>query len=288
MLLTRMPYNSPDKEDSTPNKPLPRCSDISRTGKHCRYLAISWGNPFCKTHAKPPDPADPLLCSELTDIMEVVSHNFQTPAAMNSILYTIFFALAEGRITERRAGVMCYIIQTVLHTQRAITLQRKNEEKAAAERLAKEPWRRLPKCLWPAEYKTDNDSTTQTKVAPSQEENSEKETGPSTEKTAGASEPENGNPGNVATADSGAGKAVENDAYEAISSPAAKPAPTAPPVNYLSLTLPYIPQFPLPRPAPHEQAELDSFDRLSQRGSVRRPPRFGFSRYAPPSSWRSG
>lgn len=160
---------------------LPRCRHVSRTGKHCRYLAISWGNQFCKTHAKPPDPTDPLLCSQLADLMEEDVPSFQSAKPLANILYIIFFALAEGRISERRAAVMCGIIHTVLRTHRAVAAEQKAAKAAAAERLAAEPWRRLPECLWPDEFKSkpDTTSTTQTSVATSHEEQKQKDNLPS-------------------------------------------------------------------------------------------------------------
>ena len=35
-------------------------------------------------------------------------------------LCVIFYSLVEGKITEQRAGILCYILQTVLHAQRKI------------------------------------------------------------------------------------------------------------------------------------------------------------------------
>jgi hypothetical protein len=62
-------------------------------------------------------------------------------------------------------------------------------------------------------------------------------------------------------------------------------------MNYASLTPAYIPQWPLPRPTPHEQAELDRFDRLPTErrwpSCVPRPTRRGkFGR--PNATWRGG
>jgi hypothetical protein len=39
---------------------------------------------------------------------------------VNHVLHTIFFALANGTISERKAGILTYIAQTILHTHRAM------------------------------------------------------------------------------------------------------------------------------------------------------------------------
>jgi hypothetical protein len=316
------PNHPPASPTNAESASLPRCRHISRTGKHCRYLAISWGNQFCKTHVKPPDPTDPLLCAQLADIMQEDVPNFQSAEPLTSILYTIFFALAEGRITERRAAVMCGIVQTVLRTQHAIAAEEKAAKAAAAERLAAEPWRRLPECLWPEKFRPKPDtSAPQTTVATSPNDQKKEEATPSqphetSDSSASASSDSatSQNPiGKLAqSATANENKLTDNSAAPLAKLPqenrkpdspttspttnspvpptAAKPAPTAPrpTMNYASsMTPPYIPQWPLPRPTPHEQADLDAFDRLTPRGSVPRPSRFaGFGR--PKATWRGG
>jgi hypothetical protein len=257
--------------------------------------------------------------------MEEDVPDFRSAKPLTSILYTIFFALAEGRITERRAAVMCGIVQTALRTHRAIAAEEKAAKVAAAERLAAEPWRRLPECLWPEKFRTKPDaSTTQPAVAASPDDQKKEEaTSSQPHETSGDSASastdsaasqnpagklaQSGKPNeNKLTANSAAPLAKspqENRKPDspttapATNSPApptvAKPAPAVPrpTMNYASsMTPPHIPQWPLPRPTPTEQADLDAFDRLpgGPRGRpIARPFRFrGFGR--PNATWRGG
>ena len=93
--------------------PRARCRHVSRTGRACRYRAVSASQPFCKHHLPPGSP------EHLSEQMFRVCHNFMTPDHVTNVLHSIFFALADGEISERRAGMLTYILQTILNSQRA-------------------------------------------------------------------------------------------------------------------------------------------------------------------------
>jgi hypothetical protein len=104
----------------------PRCRHISRNGRPCRYLAASAGKDFCKEHLPPAEPGSP---EELTKALKKTAGRFDTPETVKDVLFLVFCALAEGRITERRAGILCYLAQTVLHSHRAIALKKQLDNK---------------------------------------------------------------------------------------------------------------------------------------------------------------
>ena len=93
--------------------PRARCQHVSRTGRACRYRAVSANQPFCKHHLPPGSP------EHLSEQMFRICHEFMTPDHVTNVLHSIFFALADGDISERRAGMLTYILQTILNSQRA-------------------------------------------------------------------------------------------------------------------------------------------------------------------------
>lgn len=115
--------NSPGTH-ATPPPTRPRCSYVSRTGKPCRYLAVSVEKGFCKNHLPPPPPGSP---EELAHTLEKMAGNFDTPEGVNHVMYVLFFALVQGKISERKAGILTYMAQTILHSHRAIAMKQKLE-----------------------------------------------------------------------------------------------------------------------------------------------------------------
>jgi hypothetical protein len=65
--------------------------------------------------------------------------NFDTPETVKNVPFLVFCALAEGRITERRAGILCYLVQTLVHPHRAIALKKKDRKGLAADNLHPRP-----------------------------------------------------------------------------------------------------------------------------------------------------
>jgi len=100
-------------EPSSPFAPRPRCQHLSRNHRPCRYLAVSTTQPFCKHHLPEGSP------EHFSHLLHTRADNFDTPGAVTNTLHSIFFALADNQISERRAGVLTYILQTILNSQRA-------------------------------------------------------------------------------------------------------------------------------------------------------------------------
>lgn len=105
------PSNPPELLTPTPPH-LQRCPHVSRNGRRCRYRASSIAEPYCKYH-RPPNSS-----AVLGKQLEIMAQNFDTPEGVNNVLYTIFFWLALGYISERKAGVLTYVAQTILNSQR--------------------------------------------------------------------------------------------------------------------------------------------------------------------------
>jgi hypothetical protein len=106
---------------------LPRCGHLSPSGRRCSQPVCSSSPHFCFTHdpklAAPPD-TEAALAAELAE----AAGDFTKPENVNRVLAKIFHALAAGRLTTKKAGVLSYIAQTILHSQREIAVQKKLEE----------------------------------------------------------------------------------------------------------------------------------------------------------------
>ena len=111
----------------TPPAPRPRCQHVSRNGRPCSYLAVSPERPFCKHHLPPTVPDGP---EQFAHNLQRLANNFATPEDFAHVLDHIFFALIQGNISERKAGILTYIAHTILNSHRAI--ERRKQLEAAA------------------------------------------------------------------------------------------------------------------------------------------------------------
>jgi hypothetical protein len=283
---------------TTPRRPRrPRCHYVSANGIRCRYSAITETACLCKRHLAP-NPNDPVTMDSIWQDLAEKGGSLDTAQNVKDSLSILFYCLVEGKITERRAGILCYILQSVLHAQRLISKRQNPYMRNGQYDLHKI----LPACMI-------DDDDDKAKSAPDGKPGE-----PALPAAAGVSAAtEQTSAAAQASADAIHSEAVlpatgprpPQDHTKHIAPaaapvsasstppPASKPAPAVPrpTMNYASsMTPPHIPQWPLPRPTPHEQAELDAFDRLpgGPRGRpVARPSRFvGFHR--PNSTWRGG
>jgi len=132
--------SSPSPASSTSSKVAsapptrPRCKHVSRNGRACRYRAWSTLQPFCKYHL-PSDSPEAFYAT-----LHRMAQNFDKPDGVTNVLFTIFFALVEDRISARKAGLLTYISQTILHSQRATTFFRKWEREEEADERWNRPY----------------------------------------------------------------------------------------------------------------------------------------------------
>jgi len=115
-----------------------RCLYYFPSGRRCRQAVSSEHPNFCATHARktsapdsPPDaPLDEALSAEIAQL----AGDFSSPAQVNLVMGKIFDGLLHGRISAKEAGVLCYIAQTILNSQRTVGyLQRSSAQAAAAK-----------------------------------------------------------------------------------------------------------------------------------------------------------
>jgi hypothetical protein len=116
------PYGVKDLADRDVSCRAKRCEHLSATGRRCRLMVVSATSGLCATHERKKR-AD---VTKLADDLEKYADSFHTPQGVSDVMFVLFFALVEGRITERRAGILTYMLQTILHAQRAI--ERKEED----------------------------------------------------------------------------------------------------------------------------------------------------------------
>lgn len=115
---------------STPRHARPRCQHVSRNGRTCRYLTTSPETSFCKLHAPAPPPGGPeAFASQIASI----AAKFDTPSGVNHVLCAIFQALMTDAISMRKAGILTYIAQTILHSHRAMAQWEKRQEEIAEQ-----------------------------------------------------------------------------------------------------------------------------------------------------------
>jgi hypothetical protein len=109
-----------------------RCEHLTRSGRRCRLRAPA-GSKFCGRHATvAQDPAEADLSDTLTSGLD----KFDSPAAINDFLSRLLLLLAQDRISPRRAAVLAYVTNQILHTVSAM------EQEAAAKNLAQ------PTIIW--------------------------------------------------------------------------------------------------------------------------------------------
>jgi hypothetical protein len=96
----------------------PRCRHYTDQGRRCQLPVVDTRSGFCFRHAKPqPAPSDSVdlsaeLIGELSD--------FESAVAINKFLTNLLSLVTKGRVSPRRASVLAYITNQLLHSHRAI------------------------------------------------------------------------------------------------------------------------------------------------------------------------
>ena len=123
----------------------PRCSHISCNGLPCRYSAEP-GSDRCKHHlaSTPSAQPDDALAEELL----AAAGSLSSPADVNRLIRSVLQALVQRRLSAKEAGILCYIAQTSLHSQRAIARQQQLEAEAQQQQDEDEDDDGPPKLTW--------------------------------------------------------------------------------------------------------------------------------------------
>ena len=103
-----------------------RCTFMSARGNRCRMPA-SPGSPYCRSHAKNTTIVASALAAELSQ----AAGSLATPEDVNRVLAKIFLALAEDRLSTRKAAVLGYIGQMLLRSHHEIAFHKKLAEEEA-------------------------------------------------------------------------------------------------------------------------------------------------------------
>jgi hypothetical protein len=115
-----------DVQAATPKKVADRCQHRFANGKRCRNSASQSHFGLCLQH---------FTVSAAVGASQQVSHNdstdfsaeligdltdFESAVAINKFLTNLLALVSKGRISPRRAAVLAYITNQLLHTHRAI------------------------------------------------------------------------------------------------------------------------------------------------------------------------
>jgi hypothetical protein len=96
----------------------PRCRHCTAGGRQCRLPVVDTRSGFCFRHAKP-QPAssdsDDLSAELLPELSE-----FSSGADICQFLARLLIQVTKGRVSPRRASVLAYITNQLLHSHRAI------------------------------------------------------------------------------------------------------------------------------------------------------------------------
>ena len=96
----------------------PRCRHYTDRGRRCLLPVVDTRSGYCFRHAKPqPAPSDSVdlsaeLIGELSD--------FESAVAINKFLTNLLALVTKGRVSPRRASVLAYITNQLLHSHRAM------------------------------------------------------------------------------------------------------------------------------------------------------------------------
>ncbi len=121
---------------STQQSNSSRCTYLSSAGRRCRMPA-SPNSPYCRSHAK----NNIIVASTLAAELSQAAGTLGTPEDVNRVLAKIFLALAEDRLSTRKAAVLGYIGQMLLRSHREIAFHKKLADEEAnreADREAEE------------------------------------------------------------------------------------------------------------------------------------------------------
>jgi hypothetical protein len=163
-------------------------------------------------------------------------------------------------VTERRAGVLCYIIQTALNVQRAVLEQEKRDQAAKAQ----QGWESIGS-LVPRARRGDDDNAPATKPVTCSDNSSAPTNNENTATSKNTSGDSAANNKDTSVSETkvtpGAEKTVPSSSAP---SPHTPSPPSKPATNYAAYAPPPIPAFPPPRISAQDQAELDRCDRILQ------------------------
>jgi hypothetical protein len=137
---------SSEVPDATPSEPQSynhaRCVYRFPSGPRCRNPICPEHPQLCTVHlqhsaslqspgdpqAPPAPPFDDALVAEIASL----AGDFSSPEQVSRVMAKIFHSLLHRRISTKEAGMLCYIAQTILQSQRTVSYLEKSTAQAAA------------------------------------------------------------------------------------------------------------------------------------------------------------
>jgi len=96
----------------------PRCRHYTDRGRRCQLPVVDPRSGLCFRHAKPqPAPSDSVDLS--VELIGELSE-FESALSINKFLANLLALVTKGRVSPRRASVLAYITNQLLHSHRAI------------------------------------------------------------------------------------------------------------------------------------------------------------------------
>ncbi len=114
---TVVPLSAPVKIDPS------RCPFIYSNGKRCRLPGLSAHLGFCLGHSKHTIPLPPNSFEDSEDLSSDLlpqPSQFDSPDDVSQFLARLLVLVTKGRVSPRRASVLAYITNQLLHSHHAI------------------------------------------------------------------------------------------------------------------------------------------------------------------------
>ncbi len=107
-----------------------RCQHRFSNGKRCRLPGLASQSGLCSRHFHPTTAAFPQSASDSTDLSADLLpelSEFSSGADIRQFLARLLVQVTKGRVSPRRASVLAYITNQLLHSHRAIQKESNDE-----------------------------------------------------------------------------------------------------------------------------------------------------------------
>jgi len=103
-----------------------RCRHYTVNGRQCRLPVLDTHSGFCFRHASPP-PAQSDSKDLSTELLPQLSE-FESAADVKQFLARLLVLVTKGRVTPRRAAVLAYITNQLLHSHSAFSREVREQD----------------------------------------------------------------------------------------------------------------------------------------------------------------
>lgn len=119
---------TPALASTKPNaaEPLPLCANVTPSGRHCYSRVAHPDSPYCRSHARIRRAAT-VATNPLAGLPPELSQ-FTSIEDVTRFLASLLTLLSENRISPRRAAVLAYIANSLLHALKAANQAADNDD----------------------------------------------------------------------------------------------------------------------------------------------------------------